>query len=114
MRELMPVVSGRGRPEDTTSGGWGVVLDSVEVQDIRVLSEEVFRDMQAVFRSELAVRAREAELNSAQAIATREASSAEAIESAKITSDTAAARPPPPRRRTTRLPIRPKSDKKAN
>jgi len=89
MRELQPVVSGRGRGDDTTSGGWGVILDSVEVQDVRVLSEEVFRNMQAVFRSELTMRAREAELTSAQAIATRESSASEAIEAAKITADAA-------------------------
>lgn len=89
MRELSPVVSGRGRPEDTTSGGWGVVLDSVEVQDVRVLSEDVFRNMQAVFRNELAMRAREAELSAAQASATREASASEAIESAKISAEAA-------------------------
>ncbi len=89
MRELSPVVSGQGRPDDTTHGGWGVVLDSVEVQDVRVLSEEVFRNMQAVFRSELAMRAREAELSTAQASATREASASEAIEAAKISAEAA-------------------------
>ncbi|MCA9638617.1 MAG: hypothetical protein KC420_21455, partial [Myxococcales bacterium] len=87
MRELAPVVSGRGRADDTTTGGWGVVLDSVEVQDVRVLSESVFSNMQAVFRSELAMRAREAELTSAQAIATREATAAKTIEEAKIASE---------------------------
>ncbi|MCB9701161.1 MAG: hypothetical protein H6711_04675 [Myxococcales bacterium] len=89
MKELAPVVSGRGRAEDSTAGGWGVVLDSVEVQDVRVLSEHVFRDMQAVYRAELAMRAREAELSSAQAIATREASASREMEEAKIASEVA-------------------------
>src|SRR3954468_8183444 len=32
MREIVPVVSGHGKPEDATDGGWGVVMDSVEIQ----------------------------------------------------------------------------------
>ncbi|MEZ4449403.1 MAG: SPFH domain-containing protein [Nannocystaceae bacterium] len=89
MSELAPVVDGRGRSEDTTSTGWGVVLDSVEIQDVRVLSEAVFRDMQATFRAQLAMRAREAELASAQTIAAREAASAREIQEAKISADVA-------------------------
>src|SRR5690606_27047455 len=67
---------------------WGVVLDTVEVQNVRVLSERVFRDMQAEFRSRLAMRARQAELDSAQEIATREASSKRAIEEARLSAET--------------------------
>lgn len=89
LAELAPVVEGRGRGDDTTSSGWGVVLDTVEVQNVRVLSETVFNDMQAKFRAELAMRARQAELENAREIATIEAASAQAIETAKITSDTA-------------------------
>ena len=89
LAELQPVVQGRGRAEDSTSTGWGVVLDSVEIQDVRVLSEAVFKDMQAVYRAELAARARRAELASAQEIAAREAASAREIEEAKITANVA-------------------------
>lgn len=59
MREIAPVVSGHGRIDDSTSQGWGVVLDTIEIQDVRVLSETVFRNMQAPFRDELERRARE-------------------------------------------------------
>ncbi|HWN71514.1 MAG TPA: hypothetical protein VNM90_27945 [Haliangium sp.] len=89
LRELAPVMSGHGQVEDTTSGGWGVVLDTVEVQNVRILSERVFRDMQAEFRSRLAMRARQAELVSQQEIATREAASQRAIEEARLTAEAA-------------------------
>jgi flotillin len=87
LRELAPVMSGQGQVEDTTHGGWGVVLDTVEVQNVRILSERVFRDMQAEFRSRLAMRARQAELDSEQEIATREAASKRAIEEARLTAE---------------------------
>jgi regulator of protease activity HflC (stomatin/prohibitin superfamily) len=87
--ELAPVVEGRGRGDDSTATGWGVVLDTVEVQNVRVLSETVFNDMQARFRAELAMRARTAELENAREIATIEAASSRAIEEAKITADSA-------------------------
>jgi flotillin len=92
MRELDPVLRGRGRPEDDTDCGWGVVLDSVEIQDVRVLSERVFADMQAEFRAELTARARAAELATAQDIATREAASRRAIEQARVEADSATRR----------------------
>ncbi len=60
MREIAPVVQGSGRPEDATERGWGVVIDTIEIQDVRVLSHEVFSNMQALFRSDLERRAREA------------------------------------------------------
>ncbi|MGZ3457588.1 MAG: SPFH domain-containing protein, partial [Archangium sp.] len=62
MREIAPVVSGKGRLEDRTDTGWGVVLDTIEIQDVRVLSETVFANMQARFRQEQERVAREAEL----------------------------------------------------
>ncbi|OJT16688.1 hypothetical protein BO221_48605 [Archangium sp. Cb G35] len=62
MKEIAPVVSGKGRPEDRTDSGWGVVLDTIEIQDVRVLSETVFANMQARFREEQERVAREAEL----------------------------------------------------
>jgi flotillin len=89
LTELAPVVEGRGRGDDTTSTGWGVVLDTVEVQNVRVLSETVFSDMQARFRAELTLRARQAELDATRETATREAAATRQIEEAKITSETA-------------------------
>jgi len=61
MREIAPVVSGRGRPDDATDGGWGVILDTIEIQDVRVLSPTVFANLQAPYRSELERRARQAD-----------------------------------------------------
>lgn len=54
MREVAPVVQGRGHPGDSTEKGWGIVLDTIEIQDVRVLSQTVFVNMQAAFREELA------------------------------------------------------------
>ena len=34
MSELAPVLAGAGRVEDTTASGWGVVLDTVEIQNL--------------------------------------------------------------------------------
>ncbi len=62
MREIAPVVSGKGRLEDRSDSGWGVVLDTIEIQDVRVLSDTVFANMQARFRQEQERVAREAEL----------------------------------------------------
>ncbi len=89
MSELAPVMEGVGHQDDSTNCGWGVVLDTVEIQNVRILSKAVFRDMQARFRAELAMRAREAELVSAQEIASREAMSARQIEEAKLASEAA-------------------------
>ncbi|MEM9488886.1 MAG: SPFH domain-containing protein, partial [Myxococcota bacterium] len=87
MTELAPVMRGNGEPGDSTESGWGVVLDTVEVQDVRVLSETVFRDMQAEYRAKLAMRARQAELSRAKEIATQEAISAREIEETKISAE---------------------------
>jgi flotillin len=84
MAELAPVLDGRGRVDDSTSMGWGVVLDTVEIQDVRVLSEEVFANMQATYRAELAARAREAELEREATVAAREAEHERALEKARL------------------------------
>jgi regulator of protease activity HflC (stomatin/prohibitin superfamily) len=62
MREIAPVVAGRGKLEDQTDAGWGVIIDTIEIQDVRVLSSTVFENMQARFRRESERQAREAEL----------------------------------------------------
>jgi len=62
MREIAPVLAGQGMEEDSTHQGWGVVLDTIEIQDVRVLSEEVFARLQAPYRAGLllaALRAQE-------------------------------------------------------
>lgn len=89
MHEIAPVMRGHGQAEDSSHMGWGVVLDTVEIQDVRVLSETVFRDMQAAFRSQLALRARQAELTSAKEIAAQEATSAREIEEARLAAEAA-------------------------
>lgn len=84
LTELAPVLEGRGRVDDSTSMGWGVVIDTVEIQDVRVLSEEVFANMQATYRAELAARAREAELEREALVAAREAEHQRALEKARL------------------------------
>jgi regulator of protease activity HflC (stomatin/prohibitin superfamily) len=61
MAEVAPVVEGQGRESDTTDAGWGVAIDTIEVQDVRVLSEEVFDRLQAPYREQLALSALHAE-----------------------------------------------------
>jgi hypothetical protein len=57
MAEIAPVLAGEGRVDDTTNAGWGVVLDTIEIQDVRVLSTEVFARLQAPYREKLALAA---------------------------------------------------------
>jgi flotillin len=61
MSEISPVLGGQGADEDTTSMGWGVVIDTIEIQNVRVLSEEVFARLQAPYREQLALAALAAE-----------------------------------------------------
>lgn len=61
LKEVAPVLGGQGRPDDETHQGWGIVLDTIEVQEVKVLSERVFAAMQAPFRAELDRRATEAQ-----------------------------------------------------
>jgi flotillin len=59
--EMQPVLAGEGALHDGTDRGWGIVLDTVEIQEVRVTSENVFQMMQAPFRAALerdAARAR--------------------------------------------------------
>jgi hypothetical protein len=61
MAEIAPVVSGRGAPEDDAAAGWGIAIDTIEIQDVRVLSAEVFERLQAPYREGLALEALAAE-----------------------------------------------------
>jgi flotillin len=72
MREILPVVSGAGRPEDTTDQGWGVVIDTIEIQDVRILSEKVFSDLQAPFRARLELQSRTSAVERDQEVHLRE------------------------------------------
>ena len=84
MREIAPVVSGSGRLEDDTDKGWGVVIDTIEIQDVRVLSSAVFSNMQARFRQEQEQKAREASLQTERAIKQVEAEASRTIELTKL------------------------------
>lgn len=84
MREIVPVVSGRGRPEDGTDAGWGIVMDTVEIQDVRVLSEAVFTNMQARYRKEQEREAREAALVTERAVKLGEAEAERTIELTRL------------------------------
>lgn len=87
MREIAPVVSGLGRVEDRANKGWGVVIDTIEVQDVRVLSKAVFANMQARFRQEQEQKAREAELQKERAVRLGEAEAQRQIELAKVATE---------------------------
>jgi len=88
MREIAPVVGGTGRAEDRTVRGWGVVVDSIEIQDVRVMSQTVFANMQARFRQELERQAREAELARDRAVKQDEAATERQIELARVAAST--------------------------
>ena len=88
MREIAPVVSGVGRLEDRTHKGWGVVIDTIEIQDVRVLSQAVFSNMQARFRQEQERQAREAELAKDRAVKQDEASAERQVELTRVAAAT--------------------------
>ena len=73
MEEIAPVVGGEGSPDDTTARGWGVVIDTIEIQQVTIQSEAVFNHLQAPFRAEIATRAELAELERARQVAERRA-----------------------------------------
>ncbi|HMU38421.1 MAG TPA: hypothetical protein PKE31_05370 [Pseudomonadota bacterium] len=86
MREISPVVSGSGRPEDTTDQGWGVVLDTIEIQDVKILSDVVFKHLQAPYRAEIAMRAEQAELDRQRQVAETRAAAERQTQEAAIAS----------------------------
>ena len=73
MEEIAPVVGGDGSPDDTTTRGWGVVIDTIEIQQVRIQSAQVFAHLQAPFRAEIAAQAELAELERARQVAERRA-----------------------------------------
>ncbi|MBE2249646.1 MAG: hypothetical protein IAE78_08855 [Myxococcus sp.] len=88
VREVAPVVSGDGRLEDATNRGWGVVVDTIEIQDVRVTSAQVFANMQARFRQEQERVAREAELEKQRAIKLNEATTEQEVELSRVAAQT--------------------------
>ncbi len=73
MQEIAPVVSGAGRLEDATDQGWGVMIDTIEIQDVKVQSREVFEHLQAPYRAEIAMKAEIAELERQRLVGERRA-----------------------------------------
>jgi regulator of protease activity HflC (stomatin/prohibitin superfamily) len=87
MAEVAPVVGGDGRPEDSTHRGWGVAIDTIEVQDVRILSQEVFEALQAPYRQALALealRARETVAAEEQRLAAARAEAEERARQARM------------------------------
>lgn len=87
MREIAPVLEGQGALEDGADRGWGVVIDTIEVQNVRILSETVFAQMQAGFRQALERQSREAELEAKKAIALKEAADRRVLEEVRLTKE---------------------------
>jgi flotillin len=88
MREIVPVVSGHGKPDDVADAGWGIVMDTVEIQDVRVLSEAVFGNLQARYRKEQERAAREAALTTERAIKLGEAEAERSVELTRLAAET--------------------------
>jgi len=84
LREIAPVVGGRGRPDDMTQQGWGVVIDTLEIQEVRILSEKVFAALQAPYRTAIDQRAREAKAEAENAVATKEATYQRSVAERKL------------------------------
>ncbi len=84
LKEVAPVVGGDGRIDDATDQGWGIVVDTIEIQEVRVLSDAVFAQMQAPYRAALDRSAREARAEAEKEITAREAACNRAIEEARI------------------------------
>jgi hypothetical protein len=88
IREIAPVVGGSGRADDRTQRGWGVVVDTIEIQDVRVTSAAVFANMQARFRQDSERLAREAELSKVRAVKQGENNTEREVELHRVTSQT--------------------------
>lgn len=83
MAEVAPVVQGEGKEGDDAHRGWGIALDTIEIQDVRVLSSEVFERLQAPFREALALGALAAKADVEREEARLSAERAQARESAR-------------------------------
>lgn len=83
LREVSPVVSGDGRATDTTDRGWGIVLDTIEIQDVKILSETVFANLQAPYRAELETKARQSMVGRDEAVHHTEVEAKKAMHTAQ-------------------------------
>ena len=92
LADLAPVVGGTGRPDDRADRGWGVVIDAIEIEQVRVQSERVFKAMQAPYRAELDQRAALSQLATERDVATRKAEDHRALGEAQASSDEAVQR----------------------
>ncbi len=79
MREIQPVVSGQGRSDDATDQGWGIVIDTIEIQDVRILSERVFADLQAPYRAALELSSRRSQVQRDEEVHLREVEATRAM-----------------------------------
>jgi len=84
MDEIAPVVGGEGALDDTTTKGWGVVIDTIEIQQVRIQSQHVFAHLQAPYRAEIAARAELAELERSRQVAERRAETERASQEAQL------------------------------
>jgi hypothetical protein len=90
MDEIAPIVGGVGAPDDTTDRGWGVVLDTIEIQQVQIQSQQVFEHLQAPYRAEIAARAESAQLERDRGRALHQIQIAEEQRRAKAAADVAA------------------------
>jgi len=86
MQEISPVVAGSGRPDDGTDQGWGVIIDTIEIQDVKILSDAVFKHLQAPYRAEIAMRAEQADLERLRQVAETRATAERQTQEASIAS----------------------------
>jgi regulator of protease activity HflC (stomatin/prohibitin superfamily) len=89
LSEVRPVVGGQGSPEDETDRGWGVVIDTIEIQEVRILSQKVFSSMQAPYRASLDKTAAEAQAEATRDVAMRELQYQREKQEAQIAADRA-------------------------
>jgi hypothetical protein len=90
MDEIAPIVGGVGAPDDTTDRGWGVVLDTIEIQQVQIQSQQVFEHLQAPYRAEIAARAESAQLERDRGRALHQIQITEEQRRAKAAADVAA------------------------
>jgi regulator of protease activity HflC (stomatin/prohibitin superfamily) len=86
MDEIAPVVGGEGSPEDSTHKGWGVVIDTIEIQQVQIQSAQVFAHLQAPYRAEIAARAELADLERQRQLAERRAETERLSQEAQLES----------------------------
>jgi regulator of protease activity HflC (stomatin/prohibitin superfamily) len=90
LEEIAPVIGGEGSPADTTTKGWGVVIDTIEIQQVRIQSQQVFAHLQAPYRAEIATRSQLADLQRAREVTEQQIRIAEEQRRAKAAAEIAA------------------------